>query len=190
MPVPVSRRVSRAQLMSDRILDAALDLMRERGSVAVNIEAVAETTGVAKTTIYRRYRNRSELLTAAVARAMETPVIIPENLPTYETFTWLLHEARTMIEDVVGRGTIASILLQDDPEFSTLLRDLTRNRARALSVLVDERIATGDLKPGLDGRLVATLLLGAVLGQLVRGADMDDDWADQVLSVLWPALAA
>ncbi|MBF4565578.1 TetR/AcrR family transcriptional regulator [Plantibacter sp. VKM Ac-2876] len=188
--MPVSRRVSRAQQMSDRILDAALDLMRSRGSVAVNIEAVAETTGVAKTTIYRRYRNRSELLTAAVARAMETPVEIPESLSTYDTFTWLLHEARAMIEDVVGRGTIASILLQDDPEFSTLLRDLTRNRARALSNLVDERISTGDLKPGLDGRLVATLLLGAVLGQLVRGADMDDDWADQVLSVLWPALAA
>ncbi|MGG7465543.1 MULTISPECIES: TetR/AcrR family transcriptional regulator [unclassified Plantibacter] len=185
-----SRRATRSQVMSDRILDAALDLMRTRGSVAVNIEAVAETTGVAKTTIYRRYRNRSELLQAAVGRAMATSVEIPDDLSTYDTFRWLLGEARMMIEDVVGRGTIASILLQDDPEFSGLLRGLTRDRARTLSVLIEDRIGTGDLKDDLDPVLVTTLLLGAVLGQLVRGADMDDDWADQVLSVLWPALAA
>ncbi|MFZ4893971.1 TetR/AcrR family transcriptional regulator [Plantibacter sp. Mn2098] len=186
----VERRATRAQIMSDRILDAALELMRERGSVAVNIEAVAASTGVAKTTIYRRYSNRSELLQAAVARAMDTSVEIPDHLSTYDTFRWLLGEARTMIEDVVGRGTIASILLQDDPEFSHLLRSLTRARARTLSTLIEDRIATGDLKPHLDPILVTTLLLGAVLGQLVRGADVNEDWADQVLSVLWPALAA
>ena len=40
----------------ERITAAALDLLRTQGPAAVTVEAVAARSGVAKTTIYRRYR--------------------------------------------------------------------------------------------------------------------------------------
>ncbi len=44
----------------ERITAAALDLLRAKGPKAVTVEAVAARADVAKTTIYRRYRDRQE----------------------------------------------------------------------------------------------------------------------------------
>ncbi|WP_254707578.1 TetR/AcrR family transcriptional regulator [Rhodococcus pyridinivorans] len=45
-----------------RIADTVLLLLRTKGPKAVTIEAVANVAGMARTTIYRRYRDRSEML--------------------------------------------------------------------------------------------------------------------------------
>jgi AcrR family transcriptional regulator len=51
------------------ILDAALDLLIERGAAGTSIEAVAQRAGVAKLTVYRRWRAKEDLLMAALERA-------------------------------------------------------------------------------------------------------------------------
>ena len=56
-----------------RISAAALDLLRTKGPAAVTVEAVVARSGVAKTTIYRRYRNRNDMLTAALASITQPP---------------------------------------------------------------------------------------------------------------------
>src|SRR5213595_3500622 len=58
------------------ILDAALALLTEVGYEQLSIEAVAGRSGVAKTTIYRRYRDKAALVTAAVER--RTPAKPPQ----------------------------------------------------------------------------------------------------------------
>ena len=50
----------------ERITAAALELLRAKGPKAVTVEAVAARADVAKTTIYRRYRDRQEMLAAAL----------------------------------------------------------------------------------------------------------------------------
>jgi AcrR family transcriptional regulator len=192
MPVskPLERTKSaRGRALDDRILSATLEIIRDRGPLGVNIEAVAAAAGTAKTTIYRRYEDREDLLRAAIESATSN-VVIPTSLSTYETFRWLLHEARDMADNVVGRGAAASILLGDDPDSHELIREMIKVRASQLSELAQERIDAGDLKPGLDMGLVATILLGAALGQIIRTGDVDDDWADSVLELLWPAFSA
>ena len=47
------------------ITQATLDLLRERGPSAVHVDAVAARSGVARTTIYRRYSDREALIRAA-----------------------------------------------------------------------------------------------------------------------------
>jgi len=186
---PERGKAARGRELDDRILNATLEIIRDRGPLGVNIEAVAAASGTAKTTIYRRYEDREELLRAAIESATSN-VVIPRDLSTYETFRWLLHEARDMADNVVGRGAAASILLGDDPDSHELIREMIKVRASQLSELAQERIDAGDLKPGLDMGLVATILLGAVLGQIIRTGDVDDDWADSVLELLWPAFSA
>lgn len=50
------------------ILDAALSLLTEVGYEQLSMEAVASRSGAAKTTIYRRYRDKAALVAAAVER--------------------------------------------------------------------------------------------------------------------------
>jgi AcrR family transcriptional regulator len=56
------------------ILDATLSLLTEIGYERMSMEAVAGRSGVAKTTIYRRYRDKAALVAAAVDyRSHATP---------------------------------------------------------------------------------------------------------------------
>jgi len=178
-----------ARSTDDRILDATVDILREKGPVAVNIEAVAAASGVAKTTIYRRYESREDLLLAGI-HAATTEIKIPTDLSTYDTFRWLLRNAGEFAEHEIGRGTAAAIITNQDPASVELLREMLKVRARTLAALVQERIVVGDLRSDLDVRLVATVLLGAVLGQVIRGGATDEAWADGVLDLLWPAFEA
>lgn len=48
------------------VIAATLDLLAERGITATTIEAVAERSGVAKTTIYRQWDRQPELVLDAI----------------------------------------------------------------------------------------------------------------------------
>jgi AcrR family transcriptional regulator len=60
--------MAQRQDVDDGIADATLALLRTRGPRSVTVEAVAARSGIAKTTIYRRYRDRRDMLSAALSR--------------------------------------------------------------------------------------------------------------------------
>lgn len=185
---PASRHVVRGHAIDARILSVTLDILRTRGPAAVNMESVAAKAGVAKTTIYRRYDDRDQLLRAAIDSSTND-VSIPGNLSTYDTFKWILRAAGNMADNMVGRGAAASIILGDHPESNDMMREMIKARSSVLTGFLHDRIDSGDLRAELDVGLVATILLGALFGQLIRGGEPDDAWADSVLTTLWPALS-
>jgi AcrR family transcriptional regulator len=50
----------------EEILQATRDLLEEEGYANFNVDLVAERTGIAKTTIYRRWPTRGALVAAAI----------------------------------------------------------------------------------------------------------------------------
>ena len=63
-----------------KIMHATLEIIIAQGIGAVNIESVARRSGVAKTTIYRRYANTDDLirhLTLTVAPSLDFSVLEP-----------------------------------------------------------------------------------------------------------------
>ena len=174
--------------VEEKIYRSALELLRSRGPVGVSIESVSAASGVAKTTIYRRFDNSESLLAAAVASAT-APVSLPDDLSATETLRWALQHARAVIEDVVGRGTLAAILGGDDPQVSGPLLGMVRASLDPLRSSLHAHIARGDLRSDLDVELTVTVLMGAVIAELIRGRQTDDAWVEEVLGLLWPGLA-
>jgi AcrR family transcriptional regulator len=189
MPEPEPATAVRGRALDARILSVTLDLLRTKGPRAASIEAVAATAGIAKTTIYRRYEGRDDLLRAAILSS-SSEVEIPTDLPTYDTFKWILRDAGSMADNMVGRGAAASIILGEHPESDDMVRAMIKARAKSLTEFLHARINSGDLRPDLDVGLTATIMLGALLGQIIRGDALDDAWADSVLGLLWPGLTA
>ncbi len=115
----------RSPSIDDRIFSAALESFAAAEPLAVSVESVAATSGVAKTTIYRRYENRESLLTAAISAAA-TSVDYPADLSAQASIRWVLRHARDTIEQVVGRGTVAAVIVNEDPHFTQLLLGMIR----------------------------------------------------------------
>ena len=62
---PAPRGRPRSRTTDRRISEAAVGLLREVGPHAVTVDGVAQRSGVARTTIYRRFADRQALLEAA-----------------------------------------------------------------------------------------------------------------------------
>lgn len=65
----------RSHAVTDRLLDATIELLREAGVDGTTIHSVAARAGVARATVYLRWPNVEELIVAAARRAMGRPPV-------------------------------------------------------------------------------------------------------------------
>ena len=130
------------------ILDATLSLLTEVGYEQLSMEAVAGRSGAAKTTIYRRYRDKAALVAAAVER--REPAKPPE--PAGESLredvhcltAWL---ARSISEQDVGLLGALFAGMRNDARLAQEMRRILRRDETAMTDGVI-RQAAGQLAPG------------------------------------------
>lgn len=172
-----------------RILAAGLELLRAGGPRAVTVEAVADSSGVAKTTIYRRYADRHELLRAALEDAIGTPGQPPDADPG-EKIRWALNQTWQQMSDVLGPGGLAAIVGDTDHRFTEGFRGILVPYADALVALIHEDIAAGKLRPDLDADAAVSLMVGAYLGELLRRGTVGPEFADECIRLMLRAMSA
>ena len=87
----------------EAILTAAIDEMTDNGYTGLSIEAVAARAGVAKTTIYRRWAGKDELVLAALAK-VKGPLPRPPGTSVRDDLMYLAEQVRTQwLDSTHGR---------------------------------------------------------------------------------------
>ena len=194
MPLPTPperprRGRPRQAEVDQRLADAVLALLREGGPVAVTVESVASRSGVAKTTVYRRFSDRGELLTTVLGNAIGSPEQLPDGT-VRDKIRFALDAAWRQMGEVLGRGGLAAIVMDADPEFTGLFRAALRPYDDALVARIEQDSRAGLLRPDVDADGVVSLFLGAYLGELVRRGRVDEEWLDRSLEMVWRIIAA
>ena len=182
-PAHGTRGRPRLEQTNQRIVQAAVELLRESGPVAVNIDSVAARSGVARTTIYRRYRSRAELMTAVLDELVETPLPAPE-LSVAEKVRWVLERVRDVLDDGLGRGGVAAVLADSDPEFTRALRTRIADQLQPLTDMITADIEAGRLAAHVDPDTLVGLLFGAYLAEVLRYGSPRADWTDRNAELL------
>jgi AcrR family transcriptional regulator len=186
----------RTERSKQAILEATRELMKEEGGVgALTVEAVAARSGVAKTTIYRRWRDKWELALDAVMIDMlprfANPVDVGDTRK--ELITFVDSVTALWAEPVYGRamqGLVSQIATE--PELARVYREqVVEPRREQLRPVIERGIARGDLRPDTDLRLVHELLVGPILYRLLlSGPPLDrkltTSLADAVLNSFAP----
>ena len=126
----------------NRIDESTLRLLRTNGPRSVTVEGVAAASGVAKTTIYRRYRDRRDVLSTALSRLASPAPLDPQTEPP-DRLRWLIRHAVETIEDGVGLGGVAAMLTDEDPEFNALFRQILVEQRAHLASAIDASKQTG-----------------------------------------------
>ena len=170
--------------VDERLRVAVLQLIREGGPGAVTVDRVASTSGVAKTSIYRRHANRRDLLTAVLASAIGAPDV-PRTGEVRDKIRFALEQVWHQMGVVLGPGGLAAIVGDSDPEFTALFRAALRPHVDLLVSRIRDDVDDGLLRPDLDAEGVVSLMVGAYLGELVRNGKVSTDWLDRTLELLW-----
>jgi len=186
---PTSAGRPRDDALDDRIAAAALSVLRVRGFEGFTVEAIAEQARCGKTSIYRRFRNRDEILAAVLAglagsadeRMRSTEDGLREQLVT------ALEGFRAGVEEDIGLRGVASLLYDPGSPFADLLRQhLMVPRVRALTGLLQRGIDAGELALRADPEAHVYAMAGSYFARLAVVGRVEDDWARRTVDQLWP----
>jgi AcrR family transcriptional regulator len=144
------------------ILCATLDQLCRVGYAELSVDAVAHASGVNKTTIYRRWPTKSELVIAAIVAARTPPQTFrPTGDLRHDLVALLVAKARRMATP--RQRTIAYAINNLDPAVSeALVARLRRHRYTIPRDLIEQAIASGELPRDVDAELLAELLLAPI----------------------------
>lgn len=171
---------------AERIHEATLELLIERGYQRLTVEAVAQRAGVNKTTIYRWWPSKGPLLRAALLRSRMLDIDIPD---TGTLRGDLIALAGQMARLVNGErtGPVARAMLSGGghDELALLARDFFADRLEQERPLFARAVARGELAPDTDPALLVDLIAGAVwMRILLRQLPAEEDFVEAVVDAV------
>ena len=174
------------------ILDATRELLVEGGVQNLTIEGVAARAGVAKTTIYRRWRSKDELAFAVLLELVDL-LAVPDVGNTRNELVYLVESVirvlSTTLMGAVMQG-LASDLASDPERQSAFREQVVGARVVELRRVVERGIARGDLRPDADVDLMYELLLGPVYFRLLlSGGPLEEGLAKRLVDAVLPGFA-
>ncbi len=149
--------------------------------------AVASRSGVARTTLYRRHRDRRDLLRASLSTVTDRDAP-PAALGVEDKLRWVLARTQEILEHGVGIGGVSAVLVDSDPEFSAALRDSLNRSLDAVRDDLAADAAAGRLDAALDAEVVVDLVLGAYLAEVLRHGHVRRVWKERTATMLSRAL--
>jgi AcrR family transcriptional regulator len=170
--------------LDERILQVALRHLARNGYYGMSMEQVAVDAGVGKATLYRRYRNKADLATAALVSI--TAPEFEQPLPDGTREALLDHLER--FERGVSRGGIdvlgALLSRQSDPELLDLHRQRVISRGKArLAAILERARERGEIRADADFDAAIEMLIGSYFARRLAGGP-EEGWAETVVDTL------
>ncbi len=173
------------------ILSATFRQLVELGYGGLSVEAVAAAAGVAKTTLYRRYPTKRDLVIAALesGTAFVPPIDVKDTRAAFAAFV------RQAIGAMVETGAIrilGSLLVEEgrEPDLLDVFRRRLLDPRRAMVTdLIQRGVARGDVRPDVDPLIVTEMIAGAIFGHhAILGKRADAAWIEALVDHVWTAI--
>jgi AcrR family transcriptional regulator len=180
----VDPRIERSRQM---VLAAALQELGEVGYGAFAIESVSARSGVAKSTIYRHWKDKIALIGDAFETFHEQQgPDLASGSPRVRLERIVRHVA-----EIVG-GSIFSACIpalidgaERDPRLRLFHHRFQREARRPLAAVIAEGVAAGEFPARLDPDVAAIAFLGVIFyRRLMSGEPFDADQAGALIDVL------
>ena len=152
-------RVARSQA---KVMAAAREILVESGASALTVDAVAERSGVAKSTFYRHWPSRAALVHDVFREAMPTPRPVDESLPFDVRLRTYIRAVAASFADPDWTSILAELiaLRREFPEIDELTQADRADKLEALGSLLAQGAAEGRIPAGLEPDTVAATLIG------------------------------
>ncbi len=165
----------------DAVLSATLSELAEVGYDALTVEAVARRAGVHKTTVYRRWVDRSGLVVDALTSQIAVDVPISSAGPIESDLRRYARSFVRWVTSPTGRTVLAALLSDAArlPEIAEVKRRFFADRIARAEPLVAAAIARGELPPTTSpGDVVRGLVAPIYLRLAITAEPVDQSTAD------------
>ena len=170
----------RSPTVDRAILRATLELFIERGFGGVGIEQVAERAGVARTTVYRRWRSKESLIAEAIAQGRgEAEKHVLRNPASRKAATRSVVDALAeTLSTTYYRRMVARLIgsIPDRPELmATYWKTYLVPRRKVVADALERARGEGSIGDSIDTETLLDLVGGAILYHLlIRPGDRSE----------------
>lgn len=196
-PTPHKRTGRPRSAEADRaILGATREALVELGWGKLTLSDVAARAGVAKTTLYRRWAGKNELVVDAIAALFEEQLDLPDLGSLQADIRGVvLRFAELLNRPAIRTGLMAVVAeATHDDALRLRIREAIVNRQKHLVLLGRTRAqARGEIPPdscdpdltARDADLIFDVIAGSVVHRvMVSSAPVDEEWADRLALLL------
>jgi AcrR family transcriptional regulator len=185
---------ARVQRSRRAILDATRAILGGGGMRALTVEAVAARSGVAKTTIYRQWRDKWELAVDVVMIDMlprfANPVDVGDTRSELLTFVDSVVDTLGSRPTGPGMQALVSEIATQPALAETYRTRVVDPRRETLAPVIERGIARGDLRPDTSVELVHELLVGPVFYRLLlSGGPLEAGLGAQIVDAVLDGFA-
>lgn len=154
----------RDERIDSDIVGAALGVLADVGFDRFSVEEVALRAGVAKTTVYRRFPSRGDVIAAAL-EALGDEVEAPGSTGSVrERLVAALGGIRQGTPDSTRGRILMHAMGSDDPGLADLVYDrVLSSRAAALRAIVRDGVISGEVRADVDVDALMSTLVGPML---------------------------
>jgi AcrR family transcriptional regulator len=189
------RRPTRGQAREQAVLSAVIELLAEAGYEALTMDAVAARARASKTTIYKRWRGKPELVSAAVDTlvAGRLPADTDTGSLRGDLLAVVLAMSGHLTSDFLAMMSGLIEAMRRDPALAGVLRAHLMDDAPAARLIIGRAVARGELRSGAEVELAALaheVIEAQLFRQMAVGAPFDDAFAAHVVDdLLMPVLS-
>lgn len=146
-----------------RVLEATIVELSQAGYRALRVEDVAARARVNKTTVYRRWPDKADLVRDALTAKANVAFELPQ---TGSIRSDLVGAARLFVKyatDPVGRSLVRMFAAESsDPEVIEIARSLRERDETGPRRMIEAAVVRGEILPGVDHTLMLHAMVGAL----------------------------
>jgi len=180
-----ARTRGRAEKVVQRVVSATVEELNRVGYAAMRIEDVAARSGVHKTTIYRRWTTKAELVAATISTLLAHRA--PRGAIDTGTVRGDLRASMFGVLDLKpsDQGILRVMQIERGvPEVNALARHFSQELYAMRLAVVQRGIARGELPQSVDATLIVDLLSALVQRALLFDEKPDARYLDRAIDVV------
>ncbi|MGA9846609.1 MAG: TetR/AcrR family transcriptional regulator [Roseiarcus sp.] len=166
------------------VLGATAQLLFERGFGGATVDEISRRSGVAKTTIYRHWPTRTDLLRDACS-TLGTPLNAPNTGSFEADVTALVTNLAHMLRSAKWTSVLPSIIdaAERDPDIADMYSKLQRGYSQPFEIVIERALRRGELPASTDGAMLIAALTGPLFYRRWFSREpLTDDFANQIVA--------
>jgi AcrR family transcriptional regulator len=175
------------------VLDATLTQLAEVGFERLSIPLIAELAGVNKTSIYRRWPEKVDLVRAALQTAMSHVEHAPDTGALRGDLVELARTAATFMQSPIGTVVVRIMMAEGaNPEVRALATmTYAQVGKQGPGTVLKRAVERGELNGDSDPSLMLFTIAGAIMHRVfVERQPASDDFLERVVNLVLSGAAA
>lgn len=155
--------------MVRKVLEVTLSQLALHGFERLSVPEVAALSGLNKTSVYRRWPTKADLVREALQSTMEHTNEAPDTGNLRADLLLLARAAVGFVESPQGMGVLRTLLAEGaNPEVRQLAASMFQQQETAAPLIVLQRAkARGELSEDADLKLLLTTIAGALMHHIL-----------------------